>query len=318
MRENNKSASEIRQRADLPGPMPFISFGCVSSDHERPPNDDLAAHEMIGEPQIEAFARLVDEARACRACPRMEGRVRLLGPANGALHPRVCFVAEAPGRRGGDRTAIPLCGDQSGRNFERLLTAAGLDRDAVFITNAVLCNPRDAAGRNAPPSTAEIRNCSGFLAATLDLLQPSYVVALGAVALRALALIEPHGATLAGNVGDLIPWHGRWLIPLYHPGPRAQLHRPFARQAEDFRRLGALLRRRDGAAPDLPVAHRSPRSAADEGEYHPVHIGVQPIWPTPRRRFPPRPRSSPAHSGEASFRSTSAHASPPPGRTAPG
>jgi uracil-DNA glycosylase family 4 len=177
----------------------------------------------------------------------MEGRVRLLGPANGSLHPRVCFVAEAPGRLGGDRTAIPLCGDQSGRNFERLLAEAGLDRSSVFVTNAVLCNPRDAADRNAPPTIAEIRNCSCFLAATLDLLQPPYVVALGAVALRALALIEPHGVTLATDVGTVIPWHGRWLIPLYHPGPRAQLHRPFAQQAEDFKQLGMFVRQRPDA-----------------------------------------------------------------------
>ena len=72
------------------------------------------------------------------------------------------------------------------------------------------------------------------------------MVTLGAVALRALSLIEPHAATLAANVGDVIPWRGRWLVPLYHPGPRAQLHRPFARQVEDFRRLGALLRQGNG------------------------------------------------------------------------
>ncbi len=196
----------------------------------------------IGAAHAEAFRRLVGKAKGCRTCPRMEGRTRLLGPAIGSLHPRVCCVAEAPGRLGGDRTAIPLCGDQSGRNFERLLAAAGLDRTSVFITNAVLCNPRDDAGRNAPPAPSEIRNCSGFLAATLDLLQPPFVVALGAVALRALALIEPHGATLSGNVGHVIPWRGRWLIPLYHPGPRAQLHRPFSQQTADFQRLGNLVR----------------------------------------------------------------------------
>jgi uracil-DNA glycosylase family 4 len=187
----------------------------------------------------------------------MEGRVRLLSPANGALHPRVCFVAEAPGRLGGDRTAVPLCGDQSGRNFERLLAEAQLDRASVFVTNAVLCNPRDYAGRNAPPSPAEIHNCSRFLTATLDLLQSPYVVALGTVALRALALIEPHCVSLAANVGAVIPWRGRWLIPLYHPGPRAQLHRPFARQAEDFRRLGALLRQRDAGAPSACFSGRA-------------------------------------------------------------
>src|SRR3954447_6489609 len=90
----------------------------------------------------EEFARLVEEARACQVCPRMTGRTRLLGPANGLLTARVYFVAEAPGRLGGDRTAIPLCGDQSGRNFERLLVEAGLERSEIFVTNAVLCNPR--------------------------------------------------------------------------------------------------------------------------------------------------------------------------------
>lgn len=178
----------------------------------------------------------------------MEGRTRLLSTANGPLYPRVCFVAEAPGRLGGDRTAVPLRGDQSGRNFERLLVAAGLDRAAVFITNAVLCNPRDSAGRNAPPAASELRNCAAFLAATLSLLQPRYVVTLGGVALRALSPIAPHQATLAENVGDVIRWNGRWLMPLYHPGPRAHIRRSFDRQAADFRRLGALVRHDDAAA----------------------------------------------------------------------
>jgi DNA polymerase len=61
------------------------------------------------------------------------------------------------------------------------------------------------------------------------------------VALRALSLIAPHDATLAGNVGQVITWNGRQLVPLYHPGPRAQLHRSFHQQAEDFRRLGVLI-----------------------------------------------------------------------------
>jgi uracil-DNA glycosylase family 4 len=207
----------------------------------------------------DAFIHLVAEAQACRVCPRMEGRRRLLSEANGSLHPRICFIAEAPGRLGGDRTAVPLSGDQTGRNFDRLLAAAGIERSEVFITNAVLCNPRDETGRNAPPSTAEVRNCSGFLRATLDLLQPEYVATLGAVALRALALIEPHELVLARDVGTAVRWHGRWLVPLYHPGPRAQLHRTFQQQAEDFRRLGELIRHpslvasgEDGSPPCFP------------------------------------------------------------------
>jgi uracil-DNA glycosylase family 4 len=195
-------------------------------------------------PRAAAFALLVEEAQACQVCPRMAGRTRLLSAANGSVDARVCFVAEAPGRLGGDRTAIPLCGDQSGRNFERLLAEAGLDRESIFITNAVLCNPR-AGNRNAPPSSREIQNCARFLRATVELIQPEVVVALGAVALRALAQIAPHGLALATDVGRAVPRHDRWLVPLYHPRPRAQHWRGFPLQVEDFRGLGAFLRQRD-------------------------------------------------------------------------
>lgn len=189
----------------------------------------------------EAFLHLVEHVQACRLCPRMEGRRRVFGPANGSSQAQVFFVAEAPGRLGGDRTGIPLLQDQTGRNFTLLLQAANLRREDIFITNAVLCNPRDERGRNAAPAAQEIRNCSPHLRQTIELIAPRYVVALGQVALKALNLIAPHNIKLAREVGQPVAWHGRWLIPLYHPGPRAQLHRPFATQMEDFRCLGAFL-----------------------------------------------------------------------------
>jgi uracil-DNA glycosylase family 4 len=195
----------------------------------------------------------------------MEGRTRVLSAANGPIGARVCFVAEAPGRLGGERTKVPLFADQSGRNFGCLLDEAELDRASVFITNAVLCNPQDQRGRNAPPSIREVRTCSPFLVSTLDLVQPAVVVTLGAVALRSLALIEPHALTLTKDCGRVVPWYGRWLVPLYHPSPRAQLSRSFEQQASDFRRLGAVLRGEtgelDGLLPRASSASGSASSA---------------------------------------------------------
>ncbi|HET7036102.1 MAG TPA: uracil-DNA glycosylase [Thermomicrobiaceae bacterium] len=188
-----------------------------------------------------AYAALSARAAGCRRCPRMEGRRRVLGAVNGPLGARALFVAEAPGRLGADRTGVPLSGDQSGRNFAALLAASGLRRDEVFVTNAVLCNPRDAQGRNAPPSPAEIRSCSGFLRETIAVVDPLVVVALGASALRALALLAPHELRLARDVARPARWGERWLVALYHPSPRAQLHRPFGRQLDDFRALGSFL-----------------------------------------------------------------------------
>jgi uracil-DNA glycosylase family 4 len=148
----------------------------------------------------------------------MVGRTRVLTRANGAPAARILFVAEAPGRLGADRSGVPLSGDRTGRNFAALLQAAGLSRADIFVTNAVLCNPRDSRGNNAPPSMQELRNCSRHLAATIAVIAPGYVVALGVTALKALALVHPHEVVLSRDVGRAVEWQGRVLVPLYHPG----------------------------------------------------------------------------------------------------
>ncbi len=186
---------------------------------------------------------MVEDAQACRRCPRMEGRTRAIGEANGPLDASVLFVAEAPGRLGADRTGVPLSGDQTGRNFDAFLSCAGIERTRVFVTNAVLCNPRGADGRNDRPRAQELRNCSGHLRALIDLVDPPWVVSLGRAALDALALIQSHDRVLARDVGVATPWYGRQLVPLYHPGPRAVARRGFGQHAADYAGLAALLAR---------------------------------------------------------------------------
>lgn len=190
----------------------------------------------------EAFRCLTDRVHACRRCPRMEGRTRVFGAGNGSVDATLLFVAEAPGRLGADRSGIPLSGDQTGRNFEYLLRSAQLKRDDIFITNAVLCNPRDGQGYNAPPTLQEIENCAEHLRDTINLLQPGYVISLGKVALQALSRVAPHDIVLSRHVGRPQRWDGRWLIALYHPSPRAQAYRSMSKQMEDFRHMGAFIR----------------------------------------------------------------------------
>ena len=193
------------------------------------------------------FAALVREVQSCRVCPRMEGRRRVLSPANGPLTARVLFIAEAPGRLGGDKGGIPLSGDASGRNFVRYLTAAGMTRGEVFVTNAALCNPRTERGTNAPPSPAELRNCAPFLRRTLAVVRPTVIVTLGNKALAALHLIEPHSCALRQNVATAIAWNGHTLFPLYHPSPQVVISptgRGHDAQEADYRALRCLLEAR--------------------------------------------------------------------------
>lgn len=202
----------------------------------------LKEHRPAGNvARIRAFQSLVYDASLCRNCHRMSDSVAILSDKNGPLKSQLLFVAEAPGRFGAVRTGIPLSGDQAGRNFEQLLSAAHLARDQVFVTNAVLCNPRDSQGRNATPSLAEVRRCTGFLVRTIAIIDPVVVVSLGAVALRAFGEIEAHGLVLRRDCGRPVEWNGRTLVPLYHPGVRAWIHRSFERQLSDFASLRSLI-----------------------------------------------------------------------------
>lgn len=205
--------------------------------------------------RAEEFAALAAEAAACRRCEAMCGRSAVLSEKNGAVGARVMFVAEAPGRQGGDRTRVPMSGDQSGRNFARYLAAAGLTRDRVFITNAALCNPRTGTGANRRPTTAEVANCSDFLRRQVEVVGAPVVVTLGAVALAALKAVEYHRLSLREHVGQIHEWHGRLLVPLYHPSPQVLAsHRREAAQLADYTSVARALRlsaRRASAAKKL-------------------------------------------------------------------
>ena len=172
----------------------------------------------------------------------MEGRLRILSRLNGPPDARIMLVGEAPGRLGAARTAVPFAGDESGRRLDRLMAAAGWSRHEVFISNAVLCNPLDGSGRNRPPRASELVNCRAWLQSQIDLIDPALVVALGAVALKSLAGIEPHPLTVRDSANPPLSWYGRHLAAAYHPSARAAIHRPFDLQLDDFRRLGEWFR----------------------------------------------------------------------------
>src|SRR5437879_877044 len=113
-------------------------------------SDRRSPADTIPPRDLGRFTRLVRDVAACTTCDRMT-HSHVLGHANGTLDAQVIFVAEAVGRRGGTVTGVPLTRDESGKRFTAFLAIARLQRDDVFITNAVLCNPVDANGHNRAP-----------------------------------------------------------------------------------------------------------------------------------------------------------------------
>jgi uracil-DNA glycosylase len=193
-----------------------------------------------------SFEVLVRRVSRCRRCEGM-AYSHVLGETNGRLDAGVLVVGEAPGRLGAARTGVPFSGDRSGERLELLLGEAGLSREDVFITNAVLCNPLstpvDGEQRNRRPRVSEARACQPFLEATLRFVPASIVVALGGAALEALGRIEPHSIeSVVREAGVARAWGGRTLAPLVHPSPRTQGQRSWPEQVGDWRAVGELAR----------------------------------------------------------------------------
>jgi DNA polymerase len=153
---------------------------------------------------------------------------------NGTLIPKVLFVGEAPGRLGADLRRRPFCDDRTEARFDELLASIDLSRDEIFITTSVLCCPADKK-QHPRPSIDEVRNCGRFLAEALRLLAPPVVVALGAVALRAVGRLIDRPLVLADTVGTVVECDDFLLVPLYVPNSRVlQTVRPFQQQKSDF------------------------------------------------------------------------------------
>jgi uracil-DNA glycosylase family 4 len=187
------------------------------------------------------FNSLLLSVRQCNLCQRMFGRKKVLSAHNGNINSKVLFIAEAPGRLGAECTGIPLYGDQTGTNFETLISNIGWKRSDIFITNAILCNPQDDNGNNSTPNQIEIDNCNNYLCMTLTLINPDVVVTLGAKALSAISTISHHSYILGRDVANVLPWNNRLLFPLYHTGSRAMIHRSILQQRSDFIKLSHIV-----------------------------------------------------------------------------
>jgi uracil-DNA glycosylase family 4 len=201
-------------------------------------------HKPFGKDKQAVFSQLAAQAQGCRKCENLCDRTAVLSELNGNLDSPILFLAEAPGRNGGDKTRVPLVGDASGANFRKFINSIGLNRENVFVTNTVLCNPRKESGANRKPTSAEIRNCSSFLQEQIEVLEPQIIVTLGTVALEALKTIESHELNVRENAGQIYNWNGRFLVPLYHPSPQVLAsHRREKQQLFDYRAVAEALRR---------------------------------------------------------------------------
>jgi len=141
------------------------------------------------------------------------------------------------------------CG-AAGRRLNELLAITGIRCDDVRVENTVKClPPKDNNGSRVPPA-ASIIACHSYLERTIELLQPSIIVPLGATALGTFlslrSLRSPKAPITITESHGRAFWLGdHWIFPMYHPAWELRSRRPqWARDIMevDIRRLEYLLR----------------------------------------------------------------------------
>jgi len=125
---------------------------------------------------------------ACGSCPL---NTKTVVPPEGPTDATLAIIGEAPGWNE-EQTGHPFVGP-SGQLLNRLFTHQGIDREHVFVTNAILCRaPELRVGSEVSTDQASLKKavacCRPRLLRELKRLKPTLrsVVPLGATAVRSL------------------------------------------------------------------------------------------------------------------------------------
>jgi uracil-DNA glycosylase len=133
-----------------------------------------------------SLKQLREDARACQDCPLWANATQTVFGA-GDPHARVMLVGEQPGDEE-DKKGLPFVGP-AGRLLDRALEAAGVDREHLYVTNAVKHFKWQLRGKrrlHKTPAQREIDACHQWLEREIDAVKPHVIVALGATAARAV------------------------------------------------------------------------------------------------------------------------------------
>ena len=169
------------------------------------------------------LAGLTAAAKRCQGCPLFRDATQTVfgrGPADAP----VVLVGEQPGDQEDLRDA-PFVGP-AGEVLDRALREAGLERDSLYVTNAVKHFKFVMRGKrriHQTPRLSEIIACRPWVEAELALITPATLVCLGATAARALL----------GDDFRLMRDRGRVFRTRWAPRTFATLHPSAVLRGED-------------------------------------------------------------------------------------
>ncbi|MGW5194442.1 UdgX family uracil-DNA binding protein [Kribbella sp. NPDC004138] len=178
----------------------------------------------------------------CRGCDLWEDAEQAV-PGEGPVRARMMLVGETPGDHE-DKEGHVFVGP-AGHLLDKALVEAGIDRSAVYLTNAVKHFRFERQGKrriHKTPAASQITACHPWLRRELEIVKPSLVVVMGSVAAKALLgstfrVTQERGKRLELPGGGL-------AVATVHPSAVVrsdEFRRDFARFVDDLRVAVGLL-----------------------------------------------------------------------------
>jgi len=137
-------------------------------------------------PERPSLKALREAAAVCRGCHLWRGATQTVF-GEGRKSARIMLVGEQPGDKE-DLAGEPFVGP-AGRELDRGLEAAGIDRGDAYVTNVVKHFKFEERGRrriHQTPKRFEIDACRPWLEEEMRQVKPEALVLLGATAAKAL------------------------------------------------------------------------------------------------------------------------------------
>jgi uracil-DNA glycosylase family 4 len=169
----------------------------------------------------------------CTACPLHASANHVCLMGHGPARAEIMIIGEAPGKEE-DAQGLPFVGN-AGKLLDELLDQVNLDRDDIYITNAVKCRPPN----NEKPSAGEIAACRRYLQLEISSVRPRHILLMGASALKAMT----GEAGIMKERGRPSMHNGVIVMPTLHPA--AIFYTPANRAIveQDLRYFKGLMRR---------------------------------------------------------------------------
>lgn len=170
----------------------------------------------------------------CRKCPLYKTATNSV-PGAGDPNAKIVFIGEAPGYYE-DQQGLPFVG-RSGKLLDKLLTSINRQRKDVFICNILKHRPPD----NRNPQPDEIKVCTPFLKAQLQIIKPPVIITLGRFALN-FFFPDDYISKVRGQIKTL-SWQGidLTIIPVYHPSAGLRNGAMLTALQNDFKQISKFL-----------------------------------------------------------------------------